>query len=66
MHDIFLSPDMLRSEPTDTQMGSGSEVELRTERFAMAYRLLLFAYAFVRLASEQNCSLSTSGGCAAD
>src|SRR5438445_10789128 len=30
----FLSPDMFRSEATDTLMGSG------TERFAMAYRLV--------------------------
>jgi hypothetical protein len=37
------------------------EVELKTERFAMAYRLV-FAYALVRPASEQNCSLRTGGG----
>jgi hypothetical protein len=37
------------------------EVELKTERFAMAYRLLV-CYAFVHPASEQNCSLRTGGG----
>jgi len=32
---------LFRSEATDTRMGSGSAVELKTERFVMAFRLLL-------------------------
>jgi hypothetical protein len=47
---------MFRSETTDTLMGSGSaSFEMKTERFAMAYRLV-FGYAFVRPESEQNSS----------
>jgi hypothetical protein len=51
----FLSPDMFRSETTDTWTGSAQQIELKTERVAIAYRLL-FAYAFIRLESEQNSS----------
>ena len=36
-------------------MAKPSLVELNTERFAMAYQLVL-SYAFVRPESEQNCS----------
>jgi len=38
---------------------------LKTERFAMAYRLLV-AYAFVHPASEHNCSLRAVGGNSAE
>jgi hypothetical protein len=51
---------MFRSEATDTRMGSGQQVELKTERFAMAHRLS-FGYTFVRPESEQNCSLLKRG-----
>jgi hypothetical protein len=46
----ILSPDMFRCEVTETRT---VQLELKTERFGMAYRLL-FAYAFVRAESEQN------------
>jgi hypothetical protein len=48
------APDVFRSEATDTRMVP-VQIELKTERFGMAYRLL-FAYAFVRPESEQYCS----------
>jgi hypothetical protein len=38
-----------------------AKVELKTERFAMTYRLLS-TYAFVRPESEQNCSLGQING----
>ena len=46
----ILSPDMFRCEVTETRT---VQLELKTERFGMAYGLL-FAYAFVRAESEQN------------
>jgi len=46
---------MFRCEVTETRT---VQLELKTERFGMAYRLL-FAYAFVRAESEQNSSHPT-------
>ena len=47
---------MFRSEAADTRTGSGFRtLNLKTERVAIAYRLL-FAYPFVRPESEQNSS----------
>jgi hypothetical protein len=51
----ILSPDMFRCEVTETRT---VQLELKTERFGIAYRLL-FAYAFVRAESEQNSSHPT-------
>ncbi len=52
----FLSPDMFRSEATDTRMGSGSAVELKTERFAMTYRLVtpLFVWSLSKIAHSHS------------
>jgi hypothetical protein len=53
----FLSPDLFRSDDRTPEWVS-IQPELKTERFGMASRLL-FAYAFVRLESEQNSSHPT-------
>jgi hypothetical protein len=46
---------MFRNEATDTLTVPVQQVEMKTERVAIAYRLL-FAYPFVRPESEQNSS----------
>jgi hypothetical protein len=51
----FLSLDMFRSRPWTLARVPVQQIELKTERVAMAYRLLS-AYAFVRPESEQNSS----------
>src|SRR5437870_13610900 len=57
LHDISFRPTCFGASPRTPRWVPVHQVESKTERFAMAYRLL-FAYVLVRPASEQNFSLT--------